>query len=111
MAAAPYSLDTLNDYETAFISAMLAVRGITGRPSVEQFTDALLVLQRYAQQAQDNPRDDFGDAWRSRMHSADVAAIDARAFLVFGVTKPTPDQWCQVHRGLYGPLLCEDCDS
>jgi hypothetical protein len=110
MAAAFDSLDTLSQYESAFVNAVLAFHGIREVPSIEEFTAALTVLQRYAQQVQDNPRDDSRSSWAQRMEVADVAAIDARAFLLFGSTKPTPDQWRRVHREIYGPLLCEDCE-
>jgi hypothetical protein len=37
------------------------------------------------------------------------AELRAKAFVMFGATKPTPVQWHKAHSALFGPLLCEAC--
>lgn len=93
-------------FETAFIRTVLEHRGTDDRPSLAEFRAVLDVLQRYDQQRLDNPG---ADAWEPTLEPESAAALRAKAFLMFGVTKPTPAQWQRAHAALYGPLLCETC--
>ncbi len=36
-------------------------------------------------------------------------ALRAKAFMLFGVTRPTAAQLHKAHAALFGPLLCETC--
>lgn len=94
-------------FETVFIQTVLEHRGIGCRPTLAQFTAALGVLQRYDDQCRDNPRE--ADAWEPELGEESRAALRAKAFLMFGATKPLPSQWHKAHTALYGPLLCETC--
>jgi hypothetical protein len=94
-------------FETVFIRTVLEHRGVSNRPSLAEFTAALEVLRRYNEQSQDNPRD--GDVWEPKLDAEGQASLRAKAFLMFGATKPSPAQWQKAHVALYGPLLCETC--
>jgi hypothetical protein len=100
-------LPRLTQFETVFIQTALEHRGIGCHPTLAQFTEALRVLQRYEEQCRDNPRET--DAWEPQLGEESQAALRAKAFLMFGATKPLPSQWHKAHAALYGPLLCETC--
>jgi len=108
--AATYAEDPsprLTPFETCFLRTILEHRGIGNRPTLAEFTSSLEVLQRYDEQCQDNPRE--SEQWEPRFSEESHAALRAKAFLMFGATKPTPGQWQKAHAALYGPLLCEGC--
>jgi hypothetical protein len=100
-------LPRLTPFETSFICTILEHCGIGYRPTLPEFTSALEVLKSYDDQCRDNPREE--DAWEPRLAEESQAALRAKAFLMFGATKPTPAQWQKAHAALYGPLLCETC--
>ena len=102
--------DFLCPRDAAFIRTVLDHRGVCRRPSVAEFASALDVLRRYDQQRIDNPPE--GDdpwSWPRQLAEDDQVALCAKAFLMFGATKPTPAQWQRAHAALFGPLLCETC--
>jgi hypothetical protein len=102
--------DFLSQGDAAFIRTVLDHRGVCRRPSVAEFASALDVLRRYDRQRADNPPE--GDdpwGWPRQLGPEDQVALAAKAFLMFGVTKPSPAQWQRAHAALFGPLLCETC--
>lgn len=102
--------DFLSPLDGAFVRTVLDHRGVCRRPSVAEFASALDVLRRYEQQRADNPPEvDDPWGWPTRLDPEDQIALAAKAFLMFGVTKPTPAQWQRAHAALFGPLLCERC--
>jgi hypothetical protein len=106
-AAADDFAPRLTDFESAFIRTVLEHRGLLFAPSLAEFSAALEVLRRFDQQCQDNPGD--ADFWVPAMDAHSVASLRAKAFVMFGATKPTPAQWHKAHAALFGPLLCESC--
>ena len=98
----------LTPFESVFIHTVLEHRGIGRRPTLLEVTAALEVLKRYLEQCSDNPRDE--DEWEPRLGEESQVALRAKAFLMFGATRPLPSQWHKAHAALYGPLLCETCD-
>ena len=97
----------LTSFQTVFVRTVLEHRGVGHRPTLQEFTSALDVLRRYDEQCRDNPRED--DAWEPQLGAETQAELRAKAFLMFGATKPMPSQWHKAHAALYGPLLCETC--
>ncbi|MEP7314500.1 MAG: hypothetical protein ABI859_18095 [Pseudomonadota bacterium] len=104
------TLDSCSYYETAFLNHVFAVRGIAGKPTAEQFAEALRVLQQYA--AKINASDASYPAVRlpGSRDMTQVARFDAHAFLRFATVNPTSEQEAQINRELYGPRVCEACD-
>ncbi len=98
----------LSPFESTFVRAVLEHRGVSDRPTLPEFTAALTVLHRYQAQREDNPGD--ADLWRPALDEDTVTCLSAKAYLMFGATKPTAAQWQKAHAALYGPLLCEWCD-
>ena len=96
----------LTPSEEAFIRTVLEHRGLFREPTTAEFTAALNVLQRYTAQCQDNPG---GGLWEPIVDELCLAELRAKAFMMFGATKPTPAQWHKAHSALFGPLLCETC--
>jgi hypothetical protein len=96
----------LSPFENAFIRTVLEHRGVSHRPTLAEFSAALEMLQRYDEQCLDNPG---GGAWEPRLDGESRAALRAKAFIMFGATKPTAAQWQKAHTALFGPLLCETC--
>jgi len=109
-AAADVSADDpqpdLSPFETAFIRTVLEHRGVSHRPTLAEFTAALDMLRHYDEQCLDNPG---GGAWEPRLEGEARAALRAKAYIMFGATKPTAAQWQKAHTALFGPLLCETC--
>ncbi len=105
-ALSPLHAPLLSPFETVFVRTVLEHRGLGNEPSATEFAAALAVLVRYNAQCQDNPG---GGAWEPNADEAQRAELRAKAFVMFGATKPTPAQWHKVHAALYGPLLCETC--
>lgn len=99
-------LPALTTFEAVFIRTVLEHKGIDGPPSLPEFTDALHVLRRYDEQRQDAPH---GGECEPTFKPESIAELRAKAFLLFGTTRPTPSQWQRAHTALYGPLLCEGC--
>lgn len=97
----------LSPFASIFVQTILEHRGVSNHPSRAEFSAALDVLQRYEQQCQDNPREP--DAWEPRLDLEGQVALRAKAFVMFGATKPMPGQWHKAHAALYGPLLCDTC--
>ena len=97
----------LTAFEASFVRTVLEHRGLFAPPSVAEFTRALDVLRRYDEQCVANPGHD--DVWAPALAAEDMAALRAKAYLMFGVIRPTPAQWHKAHGALFGPLLCETC--
>lgn len=100
MAAVLDRNDLLSEFDTGFVRAVLEHRGVLRVPSGEEFTLALLVLETYAEQCRDNPRE------------ADFALLPNLASEQSGElagTRPSPAQVHKAWTALYGPLLCETC--
>jgi hypothetical protein len=100
-------LPRLSPFDSTFLRTVLEHRGASTQPSLAEYVAALDVLRRYYEQSLDNPRE--VDAWQPRVDEASLAALRAKAFMMFGATKPTPAQWHKAHGALFGPLLCETC--
>jgi len=100
-------LPRLTPLESVFIRTVLEHRGVSYRPTLAEFAAALEVQRRYDAQCLDNPRG--VDFWEPRLEAEGLSALRAKAFVMFGATKPTPAQWHKAHAALYGPLLCEAC--
>ena len=105
-ALAEEPLPRFTPFESAFVRTVLEHRGAGYRPSTAELSAAREVLRRYDEQCLDNPG---GGAWEPRLDEESVASLRAKAFIMFGATKPTPAQWHKAHAALYGPLLCETC--
>jgi hypothetical protein len=91
----------------AFIQTVLEHRGLFLRPNAADHAEALEVLDRFNQQRQDNPSN--ADMWMPHLDEESRASLQAKTFLMFGVTKPSAAQWHKAHNALFGPLLCEVC--
>lgn len=107
-ASSPQGFDllpTLPAFDTAFIRTVLDHRGAGHPPTLADIAGAFEALRHYYQQCIDNPRE--GDAWEPRVSEESLACMRAKAFVMFGVTKPTPAQWQKVHAALFGSLLGE----
>lgn len=98
---------SLSPFESAFVRTVLEHRGLFRDPSLSEFTAALDVLRRFDEQQRDNPGD---SAWLPDLDEESLASLRAKAFMMFGATKPTPAQWHKAHSALFGPLLCETCE-
>jgi hypothetical protein len=90
-----------------FVRTVLEHRGLFHVPTEAEFRGALDVLRRYDEQSIANPARE--DAFASRLSPGDLAALRAKAFVMFGTIRPTPAQWHKAHSALFGPLLCETC--
>ena len=110
MAAVLQSDDTLGYYETAFVNHVLTVRGVAGKPTLEQLIEAQRVLQRYATQIHTDSASYPALRLPGSRDLSEVARFDAHAFLRFGTVSPTSEQESQITRELYGPRVCEGCD-
>jgi hypothetical protein len=97
----------LSAFETTFIRTVLEHRGASNRPTLTEFSAALEVLKRYDQQRLDNPPDE--QHWVPRMDDEGLTSLRAKAFVMFGATKPSPAQWQKAMHALFGPLICETC--
>lgn len=97
----------LTPFETVFIRTVLEHRGVGNRPTLVEFSAALDLLQRYEAQCQDDAPED--SHWVPRLDDDALASLRAKAFVMFGATRPTPAQWQKSMGALYGPLLCETC--
>ncbi len=85
--------------------AVLEHRGIFQNPSDADIDAAAAVLRRYDEQCRDSPG---GSEWEPRLRDEErQAELRAKAFMMFGATKPTPAQWLQAYNALFGPLLGE----
>jgi len=98
---------SLTAFESTFLRTVFDHRGISHRPTLAELSSALEVLRRFDDQRQDNPGD--SGLWQPDLDAESVASLRAKAFLMFGATKPTPAQWHKAHTALFGPLLCETC--
>jgi hypothetical protein len=108
MAAVLDRNDLLSEFDTGFVRAVLEHRGVLREPSGEEFSLALLVLETYAEQCRDNPREaDF--ALLPNLASEQSGELAGKVFLMFGVVRPSPAQVHKAWTALYGPLLCETC--
>lgn len=106
LAFTEFELPDQSAFATAFIRTVLEHRGVGYRPSEAEVSAALDVLRRYDKQCLDNPGE---GAWVPRLDEDSDASLRAKAFIMFGATKPTPAQWHKAHTALFGPLLCETC--
>lgn len=107
LAASP-TLDLLPSlpvFDAVFVRTALEHRGGAHPPTLADYAAAFDLLRRYYQQCLDNPRAD--EPWEPRLSDESLAAMRAKAFVMFGATKPTPAQWQKVHAALYGTLLGE----
>jgi hypothetical protein len=100
----------LSPFETAFVRAVLEYRGVRRRPTLAEFRAALETMSAYTQQCEDNPPDPTIKAWLHGLAENEHAEMVARAFLEFGATKPTQQQWHRVHQVVFGPLVCSTCE-
>jgi hypothetical protein len=112
MAAQPAALledfaPRLTPFEASFVRTVLEHRGVFAPPGLTEFSRALEVLRRYDEQCVANPGHD--DVWAPALDAEDMAALRAKAYLMFGVIRPTAAQWHKAHGALFGPLLCETC--
>jgi hypothetical protein len=98
---------SLSPFESVFIQTVLEHRGISNRPALAEFNAALDVLRQFTDQRQDNPPEP--DRWEPSTDDETKAALRAKAFIMFGATKPSPAQWNKAHGALFGPLVCETC--
>ena len=82
-------------------------RGVFRDPSDAALDSAIAVLREYHKQCQDNPG---SSAWEPVLDDEEQQTeLRAKAFLMFGATKPSPAQLHKAHTALFGPLLCETC--
>ncbi len=100
-------LPPLSAHDAVFVQTVLDHQGVSDEPSLAEFTAALKVLRSYYEQSLDNPPTE--KLWQPRGSEEGMAALRAKAFMLFGATKPTPDQWRRASAALYGPLLCATC--
>jgi hypothetical protein len=98
--------DQLTAFEATFIRTVLEHRGVERRPTEAEFRAALYVLQQYDDKREDNPG---AGAWEPTGDEEMVTELRAKAFMMFGATKPTRAQWRMAHGALFEPLLCESC--
>jgi hypothetical protein len=107
-ATAPVEFSlTLTPFERIFIRTVLEHRGVDQAPSLAEFIGALDVLRCFDEQRQDNPPE--AGMWVPALDDESVAALQAKAYMMFGATKPSPAQWHKAHGALFGPLLCDTC--
>jgi hypothetical protein len=98
----------LSPFEGAFIRTVLEHRGILARPTDNDITAAVEVLRRYDEQCVEDPG---GGSWEPTMRDEESQAeLRAKAFIMFGATKPTPAQWQKAHTALFGPMPCSACE-
>ncbi len=96
-------------FEAAFIRTVLESQGgDVDDPSLTEFLAATDVLRRFDVQCADNgnKRDDYDIP---NVDTETHAALRAKAFLLFGVTRPTAAQLHKAHAELYGSLMCATC--
>jgi hypothetical protein len=105
-AALAPSVDQLSRFEWAFIRTVLEHRGVFREANDGDLDAAVAVLKSYDAQCADNPG---GGAWQPILDEEQLTELKAKAFVMFGATKPTPAQWHKAHAALFGPLLCEAC--
>jgi hypothetical protein len=69
---------------------------------------AIALFRTYLDQCQDNPRD---GTWEllPNLDDARSGELAGKAFIMFGVVRPSPAQLHKAYTALYGPLLCESC--
>jgi len=105
-ALAAHLAPRVSPFEAAFIRTVLESQGVHDDPSLAEFSAAVDVLRRFDVQCADNGnrRDDYEIP---NVDTETHAALRAKAFLLFGVTRPTAAQLHKAHMALYGPLLCE----
>ena len=106
MSLAAHAADVLPSMpalDTVFVRTVLEHRGGGLPPTLAEYGAALDVLRRYYQQCLDNPREE--EPREPRVSEESLAALRAKAFVMFGVTKPSPEQWQEAHAALFGSLL------
>ena len=113
MSAAPATFaddlpSSLTPAESVFVQTVLEHRGTSNQPTLVEVTAALTVLRQFTEQRQDNPSEP--DRWEPSVNDEIKIALRAKAFMMFGATKPSPAQWEKAHNALFGPRLCETCD-
>jgi hypothetical protein len=95
----------LSEAEGEFVRTVLEHRGLFHIPTQNEFRAALDLMCEYEQQcAQDPAR---LDTFASHLTPSDLAAVRAKAFVMFNTIRPTAAQWHKTHTSLFGPLLCE----
>ncbi|MEO6367808.1 MAG: hypothetical protein ABIP38_07415 [Steroidobacteraceae bacterium] len=97
----------LTAFEAEFVRTVLEHRGLFREPSQDEFAAALQVLHRFDEQMLANPGHE--DRFAPRLDGDDMAALRAKAYMMFGTIRPSPAQWHKAHTALFGPLLCETC--
>jgi hypothetical protein len=107
LAEADIFAPRLTPFEAAFVRTVVEHHGVFRKASLQEFTRALDVLRRYDEQCVANPGYDSGYA--PKLDVEDMASLRAKAYVLFGVIRPTPAQWHRAHGALFGPLLCETC--
>lgn len=63
-------------------------------------------MQQYTQQRQDNPPSPSSESWLNQLPEYIHATLVARAFMLFGATKPIASQWEAVRQSLQEPTYC-----
>ena len=86
LAAANDPENTLTPSEEAFIRTVLEHRGLFREPTEAEFAAAFEVMQRYAEQCQDNPG---GGLWEPIVDELCLAELRAKAFIMFGANGPS----------------------
>jgi hypothetical protein len=101
-------LPELSRFENAFVRTVLEHRGLFHEASAAELSAALDVLQRFEEQRLENPSN--AAMWVPALDRENTASLQAKAFMMFGATRPSPAQWHKAHTALFGPLLCATCD-
>jgi hypothetical protein len=99
--------EQLNDFEAEFVRTVLEHRGLFHVPTSDEFRGALDVLRHYEQLCAASPS--RVDSFASRLPPIELAALRAKAYVMFGTIWPSAAQWHKAHTALFGPLLCETC--
>ena len=99
--------EQLTDSQAEFVRTVLEHRGLFHVPTTDEFQAALEVMRRYDELCAENPA--RMDSFASRLDPHELAALRAKAFVMFNTIWPTAAQWHEAHTALFGPLLCETC--
>lgn len=96
------------EFDAAFVRAVLEHPGLLSRPTDAQYADALAQLAAYRAQCQDNPR---GEEWSPlpQLDADRCGELLGKAFIMFGAVQPSPAQLHKVYTAPLEPTLCETC--
>jgi hypothetical protein len=107
IAVAESLMPRLTSFEAEFVRTVLEHRGVLARPSLVELTRAFEVLRRYDEQCLANPGRE--SAYAPDLDADSMAALRAKAYIMFGAIAPSPAQWHKARVALFGPPLCETC--